>query len=306
MELGARFSNTQQLIWEAIVSSFTNLNNVFVPVVVHCCSKVGKSGDNIKETFLDQIRLIQMCRNCIVRTNDENMVLSKSNFLGCKSYCDNCCTSDVVCENCSIKGETQVNPALRTCDYCLKNKFPCIRRIVLVITVDCESGNKQCLKQIQQELNESTINPHLSLLSLSPDVPHVLKACKASFSYWYLQLKNGRGCLSNFCTIRNREDYDVRKKVKSFLQSNDCFRNRDRQDPTVVLGICNPEFLTYFVKLGSLILCFMVLCVYLITFVKQEFYRDLVLTKHFVEILTILWTFALFETLLISMDQTSK
>ena len=40
--------------------------------------------------------------------------------------------------------------------------------------------------------------------------------------------------------------------------------------------------------------------------VKQVFYRNLVLTKHFVEILTILWTFALFETLLISMDQTSK
>ena len=98
----------------------------------------------------------------------------------------------------------------------------------------------------------------------------------------------------------------MRKKVKSFLKSNDCVRNRDRQNPIVVLGICNPEFLTYFVKLGSLILCFMVLCVYLITFVKQVLYRDLVLTKHFEEILTILWTFALFETLLISMDQTSK
>ena len=305
MELGARFSNTQKVIWEAIVSSFTSLN-VFVPVVVHCCCKVGKCGDNIKETFLDQIRLIQMCGNCIVRTNDENMVLTKSNFLVCKSYCDNCCTSDAVCENCSIKGQTQVNPALRACDYCLKNNFRYIRRIVLVITVDCESGNKQCLKQIQQELNESTINPHLSLLSLSPEVSHVLKACKASFSYCYLQLNNGSGCLSNFCTLRNREDYDVRKKVQSFLKSNDCVRNRDRQNPIVVLGICNPEFLTYFVKLGSLILCFMVLCVYLITFVKQVLYRDLVLTKHFVEILTILWTFALFETLLISMDQTSK
>ena len=57
---------------------------------------------------------------------------------------------------------------------------------------------------------------------------------------------------------------------------------------------------------GSLILCFMVLCVYLTIFVKQVFYRNLVLTKYFIEILPILWTFALYEILLISMDQTRK
>ena len=191
-------------------------------------------------------------------------------------------------------------------DYCLKNNFRYIRRVVLVITVACESENKQCLKQIQQELNESTINPHLPLLSLLPDVPHAFKNCKVSFCNWYLQLINELGCLSIFCTLRNRADHDVRKNVKSFLKINDYFRNRDHQNPIGVLGICNPEFLTYIVNLGSLILCFMVLCVYLIIFVKQVFYRNLVVTKHFVEILTILWTFALYEILLISMDQTRK
>ena len=92
-----------------------------MPVAVHDCSKVGKSGDNTKETFLNQIRLIQMCENCIVRTKDENIVLTKSNFLVSES--DNCFTSDVVCENCSIKGQTQVNPALRAFDDCPKKTF---------------------------------------------------------------------------------------------------------------------------------------------------------------------------------------
>ena len=128
----------EKLIWEAVVSSVTSLNNVCVPVAVHYCSKVGKSGGNTKETFLNQIGLIQMCENCIVRTKYENMVLTKSNFLVCESYCDNCFTSDVVCENCSIKGQTQVNPALRACNDCLKKNFHCIRRVVLLITVDCE------------------------------------------------------------------------------------------------------------------------------------------------------------------------
>ena len=83
----------------------TSLNNdVCLPVAVPYCSKVGKSSDNIKETFFDQIRLIQMCENCIVRTKDENMVLTKSNFLVCESCCDNCFTSDAISESCSIKG----------------------------------------------------------------------------------------------------------------------------------------------------------------------------------------------------------
>ena len=156
----------EKLICEAAVSSVTSLNNdVCLPVVAHYCSKVGKSSDNIKETFLDQIRLIQMCENCIVRTKDENMVLTKRTSWFAR---DTVTIVSLVmqCENFSIKGQAQGNPALIACDYCLKNNFRCIRRVVLVIIVDCESGNKQCLKQIQQELNESNINPHLSLLSL--------------------------------------------------------------------------------------------------------------------------------------------
>ena len=118
-----------------------------------------------------------------------------------------------------VQGQTQVNHALRACDYCLKNNFHCIRGVVLVITVDCESGNKQCLKQIQQELNENTINLHLSLLLLLPDVLRVLKTCKASFSNWYLQLNNKRGCLSMFYTLRKRAGHDVRKNVKSEIET---------------------------------------------------------------------------------------
>ena len=144
-----------------------------------------------------------MCENCIVRTTNENVVLRKNNFLVCESHCDNCFSSDALCENCSIKGCTQVNPALITCDYCLKNNFLCIRRVVLVITVVLESGNKQCLKQIQQELNESPINPYLSPHSV---LPHVRKTCKVSFSNWYLQLNNEHGSLSIFYTLRNRAE----------------------------------------------------------------------------------------------------
>ena len=98
---------------------------------------------------------------------------------------------------------------------------------------------------------------------------------------------------SIFYTLRNRADHDMRKNVESFLKSNDYVQNRDRQNPTGVLAICNPEFLTFIVNLVCLILCFMGLCVYLIIFVKQVLYRNLILAKHFVEILTILRRFCI-------------
>ena len=65
----------EKLICEAVVSSVTSQNNnVCLPVAVHYCSNFGKSVDNTKETFLDQIQLIQMRENCIATTKDENMV----------------------------------------------------------------------------------------------------------------------------------------------------------------------------------------------------------------------------------------
>ena len=65
-----------------------------------------------------------------------------------------------------------------------------------MITVDWESGNKQCLKQNQQELLDGTISPYLFPLPILTDVPHIIKTCNASFANWYLKLNNERGCLS--------------------------------------------------------------------------------------------------------------
>lgn len=241
----------KNIVCEAVVSSVTSLDNdVSLPIAVQYSSKNGKSGENIKKTFTDQIRFIQMCQNCVNRTEDVDMVFPKEKFILCESYCENCYNNGTVCDVCEVKGQTDINPALRACDYCLNLNLRCTKRVVLVITIDCESGNKSCLKQIQQELIDKTISPYLSMLSILPDVPHVLKTCKASFANWYLQLNKERGCLSLFYTLRNRAEPEVRKEIKSYLKSNDYVRNRDRQNPSGVLAICHPAFLAYIENLG--------------------------------------------------------
>ena len=133
----------KKFVFEVVVSSVTSLdNNICLPVAVHYAPKSGKSGDNVRCTFSQQIRLIHMCENCIRKTEGINLILQKNKYQVCQSYCTCSFNSETVCKRRSIKSQTEANPCLRACDYCLQNNFRCIRRAVLVITVDCGPGNK--------------------------------------------------------------------------------------------------------------------------------------------------------------------
>ena len=86
----------------------------------------------------------------------------------------------------------------------------------MVLTSDCKEGNKQYMSKLRKEIKEVTIDPHLSLLSVLPVCSYLLKTCKGSFSNWYLELKNERGCLALLYTLRNKVEPEVRKAIKSF------------------------------------------------------------------------------------------
>ena len=79
---------------------------------------------------------------------------------------------------------------------------------------------------LRKEIEEITTDPRLSLLSVHLDCPHVLKTCKVSFSNWYLELKNERGCLALLDTLRNKAKPEVCKTIKKLLKSNDYVRNQ--------------------------------------------------------------------------------
>ena len=52
----------------------------------------------------------------------------------------------------------------------------------MVLTSDCKDVNNQCMSKLRKEIVEVTTDPHISLLPVLPDCPHVLKTCKATFS----------------------------------------------------------------------------------------------------------------------------
>ena len=162
----------------------------------------------------------------------------------CKGECRQCIDLKGVCDHCEDADFTSYIPPMRPCKGCIESNLQCIKRVVMVLTFDCEEGNKQCMSKLRKEIEEVTIDPHLSLLSVLPDCPHVLKICEASFSNWYIELKNERGCLVLFYTLRNKAEPEVHKTIKTFLKSNDYVRNRDRQDPTAVLKLCSKDLTT--------------------------------------------------------------
>ena len=118
----------KKIVCEVVVSSVTSLDNpVCLPVAVHYASKIWISGDNIKCTYTEQIS--QICKKCISKTNDINLILQKDKYLVCKSYCTDCFNGETVRESFSIRGQTETNTCLRACDYCLQGNFCCIREL---------------------------------------------------------------------------------------------------------------------------------------------------------------------------------
>ena len=136
-------------------------------------------------------------------------------------------------------------PPMRPCERCSESNLQYIKRGVMVLTSDCEEGNKQCMFKLRKEMEKGTVNLQFSLLSVLLGCPHVLKTCKASFCNWYLVLKNERGCLPLLYTLRNKAEPEVRKIMKKFLKSNDYLQDCDRQDPTAVLKLCNKDLTEY-------------------------------------------------------------
>ena len=56
----------------------------------------------------------------------------------------------------------------------------CVRRVILVLCGDCESGNKTAYDMIKDKIEDGSIDPSLDILSILPDCPHLGKTLKGS------------------------------------------------------------------------------------------------------------------------------
>ena len=232
------------IITESLVGNITSLDNkVSLPVSVVYSTKSGKTGENLTNLFTDHIKILQMCELCTKLTKCEELIIKDSSL--CQSYCEPCYISKTICENCKAVGHTSVHPSIRPSTKCILLKRKCVKRVFLVITTDCEEGNKKMFLTIKKSIEENAIDPYLSLLSPLPDPPHLGKSLKASFSNWLLQFTDERGCLSLLHTLRNKSGEEEMKVMKNLITKNDYVKNKDRQDPVAVLKISHIDVTDY-------------------------------------------------------------
>ena len=171
----------KNIITEAIVSSLTTLDNkISLPCAVEYSTRKGKTGDAMCSSFKKQIKTHQICQPCQMKMHHQRNIL-KPDDNKCESFCRQCFEQQEICENCKLLEHTSQISLLRRCTPYIENDLVWKRVVVLVLTSDCEQGNKTAFKNLQAEIESNEVDPCLSLLSILPDCPHVGKSLKANF-----------------------------------------------------------------------------------------------------------------------------
>ena len=221
----------ENVVTEANVSYLSTTDNgVAMPASVTYKTKVGKTGREMKEQFLNEVEVLQTCHCCIKAAALSRHIIDKPATTICKSECQACIETASVCNTCRAQGQPSHIPSLRACQRCLEANVQCSRAVVLVLASDCESGNKRAFELISQSKNDGTLPPHFIFVCL-PDAVHVGKSLKCSFANWMLLLDEERACLSMSHTIRD-SDPELKKVLP-----RDSVLNKDRMDINCILHL---------------------------------------------------------------------
>lgn len=238
------------IITETVVSSVTSLDNTTsLPCAVDYVPRAGKSGNAMCDYFESQVKILQKCKACQERSTAQRHILT-ADEIKCESYCEACYKSKSVCDYFASEGQLNYEPSLRFCTSCSNNKVKCVRRVVLILCGDCESGNKSAFDIIRERIEKESIDPYLSLLTVLPDCPHVGKSLKASFANWFLFGNGERMNIGLLRTLRNRSEDETKEKLRKLIPRNDHVKNKDRQDPSAVLTLCEKKLNEELRKVG--------------------------------------------------------
>ena len=157
-----------------------------------------------------------------------------------------------MCDDCLVKGRKTIYPQLEPCERCIENNISCRKNVIMVVALDCFSGNRYLIEKFQEQKKRGNRDPELFLTEPIGEVVHVLKTIKSTSSNWYILTPNGT--LYNLSMLRTLRDgngnKDVSNKLRKVIQRNSVV-NRDRQDTDcliefsmlgqVLLDICQTD-----------------------------------------------------------------
>lgn len=229
------------LITSADVTYLTSLDNgATMPVAVHYLRKSVK-GEEVLTSLENVVKTVQICEMCVKHQECKNNIVT-SESSKCSSFCEECFTHKTVCDNCKAKGQVSYIPSLRACDFCLDKKVLCRKLATLAVITDCEECNKKALLELDTMADSASLPPELALVVPLPDVVHVGKSLKCSWSNWFLDLDGELSNLVLLRTLRDNAHMEIRKKLRKLL-SLECVRNKDRMAVEPIVRLTRPEVL---------------------------------------------------------------
>ena len=103
-----------------------------------------------------------------------------------------------------------------TAKSCLEESVQCRKVAVLAVVTDCGECNKQALLEIEKISENNTMPPELLLLTPFPDVVHIGKSLKCSWSNRFIDLNGQMSDLVLIHTSQLRDliDSDFRKLLR--------------------------------------------------------------------------------------------
>ena len=192
----------------------------------------------MEDFFIEQTKILQICKACLEKVrSDDNTVLPCA-VDACVSSCRACLDGGKPCPLCAVQNQPSHIPSLRACKRCLDAGEQCIHCIVLILTTDCEEGNKKAMDLIARRQDNKLIDPALQYLVFLPDGVHVEKSLKCSFCNWFIVLREGRSCLAVIQTLRDDNNPDIRKPLRRLLRAEDV-QNKDRMAVNPILRLSN-------------------------------------------------------------------
>ena len=206
------------LITSADVTYITSLDNgATMPVAVHYLRKSVK-GEDVLASVENVVKTVQRCEMCLKHQECKNNIVT-SESSKCSSVCEECFTHKTVCDNCKVKGQVSHVPSLRACDFCLEKKVLCRKLVILAVVTDCEECNKKALLELDTMADSASLPPELALVVPLPDVVHLGKSLKCSWSNWFLDLDSELSNLVLLRTLRDDAHTEIRKKTPKIALS---------------------------------------------------------------------------------------
>jgi hypothetical protein len=225
------------VVTEVNVTSVSSMDDsVSLPVGVTYKPRKGKTGAVLQEQFLNEIKILQTCLECVKSAVPSKHIISLQSVQGCVKICGQCIDEDGVCADCAAQGQISHLPAFRACVPCVGKGVVCVHIAVLVYCTDCEQGNKNAMEAIIKERQQSTLSPEI-IAAFLPEAIHVGKSMKASFANWPILLNSERSCLAVVHTL-----HDTDPELKKVLR-RDAVQNKDRMDVDCILHLSKPAVL---------------------------------------------------------------